>query len=263
MITIRDLQEKKKKSQKIVALTAYDFLTAQALDHSGVDLILVGDSLGMVVYGYPSTCYVTLEDMIRHTHAVSRGVKNALLISDMPFGSYHGNPSESLQNAIDLIQAGAQGVKVEGASPSVLESIRRMLEAGILVIGHLGFTPQQVNRLGGNLIQGKEKEEAAKMIEDALLLESIGVSALVLELVPQTLAKKITEKLKIPTIGIGAGQHTDGQILVTHDMLGLYTAFKPRFVKRYAALDTVIRRSIKRFKKDVETVQFPSEDQSY
>ena len=131
------------------------------------------------------------------------------------------------------------------------------------MIGHFGFTPQQVNRLGGNLIQGKEKEEAAKMIEDALLLESIGVSALVLELVPQTLAKKITEKLKIPTIGIGAGQHTDGQILVTHDMLGLYTAFKPRFVKRYAALDTVIRRSIKRFKKDVETVQFPSEDQSY
>ena len=213
----------------------------------------------MVVYGYPSTCYVTHEDSPPYPCGVS-GRQNALLISDMPFGSYHGNPSESL-NAM-IWSSRCTGGESGGAAPQCWNQSAGA-GGGILVIGHFGFTPQQVNRLGGNLIQGKEKEEAAKMIEDALLLESIGVSALVLELVPQTLAKKITEKLKIPTIGIGAGQHTDGQILVTHDMLGLYTAFKPRFVKRYAALDTVIRRSIKRFKKDVETVQFPSEDQSY
>lgn len=253
----------KRNARKIVALTAYDFLTAQALDDSGVDLILVGDSLGMVVYGYPSTCHVTMEDMVRHTCAVSRGVKKALLITDMPFGSYHGEPGESLKNAVHLIQAGAQGVKVEGAGVFVRESIRRMLEAGILVIGHLGFTPQQVNRLGGNLVQGREKDDAAKLMEEALLLETTGVSALVLELVPQTLAKNISERLKIPVIGIGAGLYTDGQILVTHDLLGLYTAFKPRFVKRYATLDAVIRRSIKRFKNEVESGQFPAQEQSY
>ncbi|OGI08832.1 MAG: 3-methyl-2-oxobutanoate hydroxymethyltransferase [Candidatus Margulisbacteria bacterium GWF2_35_9] len=263
MITIRTLQEKKIKKEKIVSLTAYDYTTAKALDESGIDMILVGDSLGMVVYGYDSTVKVTMDDMKRHTVAVVNGVSNALVISDMPFTSYHISIEDSIINARDLVRSGARGVKVEGATPFIIDVIKRMNEAGILVVGHLGFTPQQVNRLGGNIIQGRDKKIADKIKADSILLQSAGVELLVLEMVPEILAKEITDSLSIPTIGIGAGRYCDGQILVSHDLLGLYTNFKPKFVKRYSNMYANIKKSVKKYSKEVKSLIFPSEENIY
>ena len=263
MITIKTLQEKKHNNEKIVSLTAYDFITAKALDESDVDMILVGDSLGMVVYGYDSTVAVTMDDMKRHTAAVVKGVSNTLVITDMPFSSYHLSIKDSLINARELIRAGAKGIKLEGASPFIVSVIERMTEAGMLIIGHLGFTPQQVNKLGGNLIQGRNKKIAEKLKQDALILEKAGVSMLVLEMVPEELAKEITESLQIPTIGIGAGKYCDGQILVTHDLLGLYTPFKPKFVKRYSSQFDSMKEAVKVYSNEVKNLIFPGKDNVY
>ncbi|MDD5455765.1 MAG: 3-methyl-2-oxobutanoate hydroxymethyltransferase [Candidatus Margulisbacteria bacterium] len=263
MITIKYLQNKKAEGEKFAALTAYDYLTARVIDEAGVELILVGDTLGVVVYGYESTVYVTMDDMVRHTKAVANGIKNSLLISDMPFMSYHTSLKDTLINAGLLIKAGAKGVKAEGATPFVLKSISRMVEAGILVIGHIGFTPQQINRIGGNIIQGKSKDMAEKLKEDALKLQDAGVGALVLELIPESLGKEITSNLTIPTIGIGAGRYCDGQILVTHDLLGLYTDFTPKFLKRYANLNTTIKNAVAVYRKDVLSGKFPTKDNIY
>lgn len=260
MITIKTLQEKKLKNEKIVSLTAYDFITAKALDEVGIDMILVGDSLGMVVYGYDSTVAVTMDDMKRHTAAVVKGVNTALVIADMPFSSYHLSIKDSLLNARELIRAGAKGIKLEGATPFILSVIERMSEAGMLVVGHLGFTPQQVNKLGGNLIQGRNQKIADKLKEDSLKLQKAGVGLLVLEMVPEKVAKKITDSLDIPTIGIGAGRFCDGQILVTHDLLGLYTPFKPKFVKRYGSLFASIQKAVKKYSKEVKAIVFPGDE---
>jgi 3-methyl-2-oxobutanoate hydroxymethyltransferase len=263
MISIKKLQEKKGKSEPIVALTAYDAIMASIFDNAGIDLLLVGDSVGMVVYGYDNTIPVTMEIMKHHTKAVANGNKNALIISDMPFASYHKSLQESMNNAIELLRAGSQGVKMEGAGGFVVNTITRMVEAGILVVGHLGFTPQQVNRFGGNIIQGKNQESAQKIIDDAKTLERAGVSLLVLEMVPENLAKEITKILSIPTIGIGAGKYCDGQILVAQDVLGMYTKFKPKFVKRYASLADNILDAVLCYKKEVLSGEFPSEENSF
>ncbi len=262
MTTIRNIRDKKLNKEKISALTAYDFLTARALDEAGIDILLVGDSLGCVVYGYDSTVAVTMEDVLRHTKAVVNGAKKSLVIADMPFGSYHASLELAVKNAIELVQVGAKGVKVEGATPFVIEAIQRMIEAGIVVVGHLGFTPQQVNRFGGNVIQGKDAQAAQRIVSEALELERIGVQALVLELVPEKLAAEITSSLQIPTIGIGAGRYCDGQILVTHDLLGL-TGFKPKFLKQYASLDKTIKLAVKAYIADVGANVFPAEENIY
>jgi 3-methyl-2-oxobutanoate hydroxymethyltransferase len=262
-MNIRDLQEKKKKAIPIVSLTAYDSIMASIFDESGIDLLLVGDSLGMVIYGYDSTVPVTVEMIRTHTEAVARVVKKSLVIADMPFGSYHKSLQDSIKNATILLRAGAQGVKVEGASSYVVRTIKRMIEAGIMVAGHIGFTPQQINRVGGNVIQGKSEEEAKKLMNDAKKLEKAGVSLLFLEMVPEKLAKNITENLKIPTIGIGAGKYCDGQVIVAHDMLGLFTKFKPKFVKRYANLAEDIKSAVLSYKEDVVKKRFPSDENTF
>lgn len=260
MTSIKDLQEKKNSGQKITSLTAYDYTTAQILESAGIDMILVGDSLGMVVYGYDSTCNVTMADMVRHTAAVARGVVDTLLITDMPFGSYHASIDEAVHNAITLVQSGAKGVKVEGATPFVLEVIRRLTETGILVVAHLGFTPQQVNRIGGNRVQGRDETAATKLRGDAKLVIDAGAQLLVLEMVPESLATKITKTVSVPTIGIGAGRGCDGQILVVHDLLGLFTTFTPRFVKQYAQLAPQIKEAVSAYIREVESGAFPADE---
>ena len=263
MITIKNLQEKKNNSQPIVALTAYDALMASIFDSAGVDLLLIGDSLGMVMYGYDTTVPVTMEMMKLHTIAVANGAKSALILSDMPFSSCHESIGEAVKNASILLRAGAHGVKVEGAGDFMISVITRMVEAGIMVAGHLGFTPQQVNRLGGNLVQGKTDESAKNIIHEAQKLEKAGVSLLFLEMVPEDLAKEITQLLSIPTIGIGAGKYCDGQILVAQDMLGIFTKFKPKFVKRYANLADNINDAVLSYKNEVSKGVFPSKEHSF
>lgn len=259
-MNIRTIQDKKNKAEKIVVLTAYDALLASIFDEAGVDVLLVGDSVGMVVYGFESTIPVTIDIMVAHTTAVVNGTKNAVVISDMPFASYHGSIEDAIKNASLLLRAGATGVKLEGAGEFVSAVISRMVEVGIMVVGHLGFTPQQVNRFGGNVIQGKTDESAKKILEDAKHLEKLGVSLLVLEMVPESLAKEITESIAIPTIGIGAGRFCDGQVLVAQDMLGLFTKFKPKFVKKYARLADNIKDAVLSYKQDVIEGKFPFEE---
>ena len=263
MSTIRDLQAKKDSAQKITALTAYDYTTAQVLDESGIDLILVGDSLGMVVYGYESTVWVTMEDMIRHTKAVARGAKKTLVVADMPFGSYHASLEASVLNAVRLVQAGAAGVKVEGATPFVLDVIARLTQAGILVVAHLGFTPQHVQRFGGNRVQGRDESAAAVLLHDAKAVVAAGAQLVVLEMIPSVLATNITAAIDVPTIGIGAGAGCDGQILVVHDLLGLFTSFTPRFAKRYAHLATDMKTAIDAYIHDVKSGQFPASEHAF
>lgn len=263
MITIKTLQEKKKNSQPIVSLTAYDALLAAIFDSAGIDLLLVGDSVGNVVYGYDTTIPVTMEMMIHHTTAVKNGTKEALILADMPFSACHESIGEAVKNATRLLRAGAQGVKVEGAGEFMISVINRMVEAGIMVSGHLGFTPQQINIFGGNIIQGKTDHDASKIIQDAKKLEKAGVSMLFLEMVPEELAKLITKELSIPTIGIGAGRFCDGQILVAQDMLGLFTKFKPKFVKKFANLADNIRDAVLSYKNEVSIGDFPSNEHSY
>ncbi|MDX2107665.1 MAG: 3-methyl-2-oxobutanoate hydroxymethyltransferase [Candidatus Melainabacteria bacterium] len=258
------LKKYKQEGKKIVCLTAYDYSTAKILDQAGVDLILVGDSLAMVALGHKTTHAVTMEDMIHHTKAVTRGVERALVVADLPFMSYQVDETHAISNAGRFIkEAQAQAVKLEGATELNLQVISRLVSMGIPVMGHLGFTPQSINVFGGTHVQGKSADDAIKLIEDSLALERAGVFALVLEMVPYSVSKIISQKLQIPAIGIGAGDGCDGQILVTDDLLGKYTDFKPRFVRRYASLDEVCSEAIKNYASDVMTSKFPSAQESF
>jgi 3-methyl-2-oxobutanoate hydroxymethyltransferase len=261
--TVSSFQEAKKAGDKISMLTAYDYSTAKLLDDAGIDCLLVGDSLGMVMLGYEDTLQVTMDDMIHHSRAVARGVKRAMVVGDMPFLSYHISIEESVRNAGRLIQEGkAHAVKLEGGR-DVIDKVSAIVKAQIPVMGHLGLTPQSVNMFGGFKVQGKNEEQARKIIEDALLLQEAGVFAIVLECVPEKLAKLITEKLQIPTIGIGAGKFCDGQVLVIQDMLGMYSDFKPKFVKQYAGLSHDIKDAVKTYAMEVKGSQFPGTEHTF
>ena len=260
--TVNDFLDKKGK-KKITMLTAYDYAMAKILDEAGIDTILVGDSLGMVVQGYDSTLQVTMDDMIYHTKAVRRGVKNAFIVGDMPFLSYHVSVEEAIRNAGRLVQeGGANGVKLEGGR-DILPQIKGILKAQIPVIGHLGLTPQSVNKMGGFKVQGKESVAAQAIIEDAIALEEAGVTAIVLEAIPAGLAKLITDRLTIPTIGIGASNVCDGQVLVTPDLLGMYSDFTPKFVKKYANLRPIIDEAIHSYIEEVQQMKFPETKHSF
>lgn len=255
--TKTDFLKMKKTNEPIVMLTAYDFPSAKLAEAAGVDMILVGDSLGMVVLGYDSTIPVTVEDMIHHTKAVRRGAPNTFIVTDMPFMSYHLSREEALRNAQRIMQqSGANAVKVEGAD-EVVHVIRALTQAGVPVVAHLGLTPQSVGVLGGYKVQGKDAESAKKLIEDAKLCEQAGAIALVLECVPKQIAAAITEQLEIPVIGIGAGDEVDGQVLVYHDILGYGVDRVPKFVKKYANIQEVISHAITNYVADVKLCQFP------
>lgn len=255
------LLEKKGKNEKITMLTAYDYLSAKAVDEAGIDVILVGDSLAMVVLGLEDTLSVSLDEMLVFTKAVSRASKNALVLSDMPFGSYEGCEYEALKNATRFIKEGrANAVKLEGGE-EICKSIEMISKAKIPVVAHLGLTPQAINALGGYKVQGKNYEAAQKLLKDSRAVESAGASMLVLECVPTKLALKITQELKIPTIGIGAGKYCDGQVLVYHDLLGINEDFKPKFVKRYANFNP--KEAVKEYIKEVKEGIFPSADFSF
>lgn len=259
-VTTHTLRSKKQRQQPISMLTAYDYPTALAIDQAGIDSILVGDSLGMVVLGYPNTLPVTMEDMLHHSRAVARGAKFALLIGDMPFMSYQVSTQEAVRNAGRFLQeAGMDAVKLEGGRERI-DAIRTIVAAGIPVMGHLGLTPQSVHQLGGFKPQGREASVARHILEDALLLQEAGCFSLVLESIPGRLAKLISERLEIPTIGIGAGAGCDGQVLVTHDLLGLFDRFTPRFVKKYADLHAEMKCAFDEYKTDVENGAFPASE---
>lgn len=250
-------------SQKISCLTAYDYPTARLLDEAGVDVLLVGDSLSMVVLGYESTLPVTIEEMLHHTRAVRRGVKRALVVSDMPYGSYHSSTAESVHNAVRFVkEAGAEAVKVEGGERR-LELIARLTEAEIPVMGHVGLTPQSLNALGGYRVQGKTLDAAELLLRDARAVEAAGAFAIVLEAMPRELAAQITRELRIPTIGIGAGPNCDGQILVIHDLLGLTFGRTPKFARKYADVGTAIAKAARAYCEDVRGGTFPSDRESY
>jgi 3-methyl-2-oxobutanoate hydroxymethyltransferase len=262
-ITTAVIKDMKKKNQKVTMLTAYDYGTAGVVDEAGIDIILVGDSLGMVVLGYESTLPVTMEDMIHHTKAVCRGAKRAMVIGDMPFMSYQVSVAEAVRNAGRFLQeAGAHGVKLEGGR-EVAEVTRRIASAGIPVMAHLGLTPQSVHQLGGYKVQGKDDAAAKRMIEDARILEEAGAFAVVLECVPVQLAREITESLTISTIGIGAGVHCDGQVLVINDMLGIFERFTPKFVKKYANLNLQMKEAVRQYCDEVRTGAFPDDAHSF
>lgn len=261
-LTAKAIFDKKQKGEKITALTAYDYPTARILDESGLDMILVGDSLGMVLLGYDTTLPVTMRDMLHHTKAVARAVKNAMVIADMPFGAYD-RAEQALKNARRFLkEGGADGVKLEGGF-RIQEQIQALIAAGIPVMGHLGMTPQSASQLGGYRVQGKEKGQADKIVKDAVLLAHLGVFALVLECIPTALANQVTQKIQCPTIGIGAGPGTDGQILVLHDMLGFVGKVGPKFVRRYAALETEIRKAASTYREDVLKGRFPAKQESF
>jgi 3-methyl-2-oxobutanoate hydroxymethyltransferase len=262
-ITIDQIKKMKQKGERIPMLTAYDYSTAKLIDEAGVPLILVGDSLGMVILGYESTILVTMEEMLHHTKAVSRGVKNALVIGDMPFMTYHINVSDALRNAARFIQeGGAQAVKLEGGQ-SVAETVRRVVECGIPVMGHIGLTPQSIYQLGGFKVQGKTSEAAKRLLNDACVLEEAGTFAIVLESIPAPLSKLITDRVSIPTIGIGAGVGCDGQVQVVNDLLGLFTEFVPKHAKQYARLADIIQKAIDDYVTEVQAGSFPTEKHSY
>ena len=260
--TIR-LQQMKERGEKIAMLTAYDYSMATLVDQAGVDAILVGDSASNVMAGNTTTLPITLDQMIYHATSVTRAVKRALVVCDMPFGSYQGNSKEALANAIRIMkESGAEAVKIEGGS-EVRESIERILSAGIPVMAHLGLTPQSINKFGTYNVRAKSEAEAAKLKADALMLQEIGCFALVLEKIPADLAREVSESLTIPTIGIGAGSATDGQVLVMQDMLGINQGFSPRFLRRYADLGNVIVDAIGNYVSDVKAVDFPNASEQY
>jgi len=262
-VTITEIKEMKQRKEKIPMLTAYDYVTAKMVDEAGVPLILVGDSLGMVMLGYESTIPVTMEEMMHHTKAVVRGAKKALIIGDMPFMTYHVTVSDALYNAARFIQeGGAQAVKLEGGEV-VAEKIRRLVDCGIPVMGHIGLTPQSIHQLGGFKVRGKAVEEAKKFLNDARVLEEAGAFAIVLECTPAPLSKLITERLTIPTIGIGAGPDCDGQVQVISDILGLYTDFVPKHAKQYARLAGEIKTAVSSYISEVKSLSFPTAKQSY
>lgn len=263
MTTVLDVQRFKDDGRRFAMLTAYDYLSARILDEAGIPLLLVGDSLGMVMLGYPTTLPVTVDDMLVHAKAVSRGARQALLVGDMPFMSYQVSPEEAVRNAGRFIQEGGMhAVKLEGGGPAV-EVTRRLTEIGVPVMGHLGLTPQSVHAMGGFKVQGKTEAQAARITADAKALEEAGAFSLVLEGMPSKLAAAITQELRIPTIGIGAGPATDGQVLVFHDMLGLTTGKAPKFVKRYANLADEISRAATQYVDDVRTGTFPGPEHEY
>jgi 3-methyl-2-oxobutanoate hydroxymethyltransferase len=262
-VTIQSLQDKKTHRRPIVALTAYDYATARLVDEAGVDFILVGDSLAMVVMGYDDTLSVTLDEMLLHTRAVRRAVKRAMVVADMPFGSYQVSTEEGVANAVRFVkEAGAQAVKLEGGA-SRLDLVRRLTDAEIPVMGHLGLTPQSVHRMSGYRVQGKSVSAIQELTSDALALEAAGAFAVVLEGIPTEVAQRITASLQIPAIGIGAGPHCDGQILVLHDLINLSFSAPAKFVRRYGDAAALITDAVTRYRNDVEERQFPGDEESY
>jgi len=262
-MTVPDFKEKKKSGKKITMLTAYDYPTALLVDRVGIDAILVGDSLGMVVLGYRDTVSVTMEEMLHHTKAVSSAVKSALVIGDMPFGSYNVSVEKAIGNANRMMkEAHADCIKLEGGQ-SMASLAAAIVKAGIPVQGHIGLTPQTASSLGGFKVQGKNFEAAKALIDDAKALEDAGCFSIVLEAIPSPIAKIITEKISIPTIGIGAGIDCDGQVLVIHDLIGLFERFTPKFVKQYAKISDDILSAVSRYKSDVENMKFPEEKHSF
>ncbi|MCD6658753.1 MAG: 3-methyl-2-oxobutanoate hydroxymethyltransferase [Lentimicrobium sp.] len=262
-VTTHVLQEMKLKNEKIAMLTAYDFSMARLLDKAGIDVILVGDSASNVMAGHTSTLPITLNEMIYHATSVVRGVKRALVVADMPFGTYQGNSKEALSSAIRIMkESGADAVKMEGGR-EILESIDRILSAGIPVMGHLGLTPQSIHKFGTYVVRATEENEARKLVEDAHVLEQAGCFGIVLEKIPAQLATRVTSEIKIPIIGIGAGPNVDGQVLVLHDMLGITQEFSPRFLRRYHNLSEEIQGSVRSYIRDVKSVDFPNEREQY
>ena len=261
--TIQDFIAKKQEGRKITMLTAYDYPFAKIVDDAGIDVILVGDSLGMVVQGLENTLPVTMDEMIYHTKMVTRAVKNSMVIGDMPFMSYQTSISDAVNNAGRFLKdAGASAVKMEGGA-EVAEHIKAMSKADIPVMAHIGLTPQSIHRMGGYKVQGKTEEAANRLLDEARIVEDSGAFSLLLEAIPMNLAKKITEKLLIPTIGIGAGPYCDGQVLVLHDVIGMFERFVPKFVKQYASLKDDALNAVKLYREEIEKGIFPSEDQSF
>ncbi len=261
-MTIPDLQCYKREKKKVIVVTAYDALFTRIIEQAGIEAILVGDSLGVVVQGKSNTLSVTMEDMLYHTKLVAGSAQQALVIGDMPFMSYQASKEEALRNAGRFLQAGAQAVKLEGGA-AMLDRVEAMTQVGIPVIGHLGMTPQSVHQYGGYKVQGKAQSQADTIVADAKALEGAGAVAIVLEAIPAALAQSITEQLTIPTIGIGAGPHCDGQVLVLYDLLGMFDDFVPKFVKPYAHLKADALQALRRYKEEVEQGKFPSESESY
>jgi len=261
-LTIKDIIEYKANGDNIAALTAYDFFTAKFLDKAGIDIILVGDSVNMVLYGERDTLTIDLERMLHHTMAVSRGTQRALVVGDMPFMSYQPSVRDAVISAGEFVKAGAQAIKLEGGR-AFIPHVKAIVEAGIPVMGHLGMTPQSVNKFGGYRLIGKSEEEAGRVLDAALALEEVGVFSIVLEKIPRELARRVSSALRIPTIGIGAGSDCDGQILVVNDLLGLFDEFKPKFVRKYANLSTIITESVVKYVDDVKKGAFPDDSESY
>ena len=262
-ITPVDVQAMKREGKRIAMLTAYDYPTALLEDRAGIEIILVGDSLGMTVLGYENTVPVTMEEMIHHTKAVTRGAKHALIIGDMPFMSYNASDRDAILNAGRFMkEGGADAVKLEGGA-GVKETVRAIVKAGIPVMGHIGLTPQTISMLGGFKVQGKDAQAAQKIIDDALSLEDAGAFSVLLEAVPAPIAKRVTERLKVPTIGIGAGVHCDGQVLVVHDMLGLFDRFTPKFAKRYVNLSEPMLKAFESYREEVLKGTFPTDQHSF
>ena len=262
-ITVKSLQEMKENDEKISMLTSYDFTTAGIVDKSGIDIILVGDSASNVMAGHETTLPITLDEMIYHASSVIRAVKRALVVVDLPFGTYQSDSQAALESAIRIMkESGSHAVKLEGGK-EIKDSIKRIIKAGIPVMGHLGLTPQSIYKFGTYTVRAKEKKEAEQLIKDAVLLEKTGCFAIVLEKVPSKLAKKIAKEIKIPIIGIGAGSGVDGQVLVLHDMLGMTKEFNPRFLRRYMNLYDDMITAISSFSKDIKTGNFPNEKEQY
>ena len=262
-VTTISVQEKKERREPITCLTAYDYASARLVDEAGIDMVLVGDSLAMVMLGYESTIPVTMDEMLHHTRAVRRAVKRALLIADMPYASYHVSPREALRNAARFVkEAGAEAVKLEGGEKRV-ELVHRLLDAEIPVMGHIGLTPQSLHLMGGYKVQGKTLNAVEQLMKDAVALDRAGVFSMVLEGIPREVAAMITAEVSVPTIGIGAGPECDGQVLVLHDLLGLTFAPPAKFVRRYAEVGAQIAHAAAAFKADVEAKNFPSDEESY
>jgi 3-methyl-2-oxobutanoate hydroxymethyltransferase len=262
-VTVHTLQEMKNAGEKISMLTAYDFSMARILDSAGIEILLVGDSASNVMAGHETTLPITLDQMIYHASSVVRGISRCLVVVDIPFGSYQGNSSEALRSAIRIMkESGAHAVKMEGGS-EIKESVIRILSAGVPVMGHLGLTPQSIYKFGTYEVRARKDEEAEKLINDAKILEEIGCFSIVLEKIPAHLAKKVAQTVNIPVIGIGAGKDVDGQVLVSHDMLGITIDFAPRFIRRYAELHEVMSDAVKKYISDIKNLDFPKNDESY
>ena len=261
--SIQKIQNFKKEGKKITVLTAYDYSTAKYLDQAGVDMILVGDSLAQVALGYESTTDVGMEEMLVFTRAVSRAVESALVIADMPFMSFQIDKAQTMKNACEFIKAGANAVKMEGSSDFVIENIKHLVQNGIPVMGHIGFTPMSINSIGGHKVQGKDADRTIDILKEALKLQSAGCFAVVLELMPLQSSQFVTQRLRIPTIGIGGGKFCDGQVLVSDDLLGKYDRFKPKFARQYSSLKDIIFNVAKAFCNDVENGVFPSIKESF